>query len=114
MSRSEAEVGSVWRRWDLHLHAPGTKLANCFGQPEDSILKAYVEKLEASDVQAFGITDYFSFDGYLSVVKAYRKAYPDGEKLFIPNIEFRLLETVSSDGKNVHTHVLIDPLVATE
>jgi len=114
MSGSEAEVGSVWRRWDLHLHAPGTKLANCFGKPEDAVLKAYVEKLEASEVKVFGITDYFSFDGYLSVVKAYREAYPDGEKLFIPNIEFRLLETVSSDGKNVHTHVLIDPSVATE
>ncbi len=23
--------GSIWRRWDLHLHAPGAKLSNDFG-----------------------------------------------------------------------------------
>lgn len=67
-----------------------------------------------SDVQVFGITDYFSFDSYLAVKTAYEAEYPDGGKLFIPNIEFRLTETISKDARHVHTHVLIDPNVATQ
>ncbi|HWJ88723.1 MAG TPA: hypothetical protein VNS12_11675 [Pelagibacterium sp.] len=113
MTDSNHKIGSIWKRWDLHLHAPGTKLSDSYGGVSEETLKRYVDALEASDVQAFGITDYFSFDGYFAVLDAYGSHYPDGKKFFVPNIEFRLTETVSSDGRNVHTHVLIDPAVAT-
>jgi ABC-type lipoprotein export system ATPase subunit len=111
---SQSKRGSLWRRWDLHLHAPGTKLANSFGNPDGATLKAYVEKLEASDVYVFGIADYFSFDSYFAVRNAYQAAYPESKKLIIPNIEFRLTETISKDARHVHTHVLIDPKAAIE
>lgn len=114
MSNESNRSGSLWRRWDLHLHAPGTKLANSFGEANDANLKSYVETLENSDVQVFGITDYFSFDCYSSVARAYQDAFPEGKKLFIPNIEFRLTETISKDARHVHTHVLIDPKAATK
>lgn len=114
MTSENNRFGSLWRRWDLHLHAPGTKLANSYGEANEANLKSYVETLEASDVQVFGITDYFSFDSYFAVKNAYHMAYPDGRKLFIPNIEFRLIETISKDARHVHTHVLIDPKAATE
>ncbi len=105
--------GSVWRRWDLHVHAPGTKLSNGFGDPSDDNLEMYVRNLEESDVQVFGITDYFSADTFFEVKMAYRKVYPNGRKLFIPIIELRLAEIISNDG-HVHIHVLIDPDAATE
>ena len=105
--------GSTWSKWDLHLHAPGTKLGNSYGIPDDSIWKSYIEALEASDVQVFGITDYFSFNSYFETIQKYQEYVPNGSKLLIPNIEFRLTETVSIDGKNVNTHVLLDPKVAT-
>lgn len=114
MTHVNDRIGSIWRRWDLHLHAPGTKLASGFGEADEATLRSYVETLEASDIQVFGITDYFSFDTYFAVKKAYQAAYPDGEKIFIPNIEFRLTETISKDARHVHTHVLIDPKSATE
>ncbi len=114
MSIENSKFGSVWQRWDLHLHAPGTKLSNSFGEPNEVNLKPYVQTLEASDVQVFGITDYFSFDSYFAVKAAYQSAYPNGKKFFIPNIEFRLTETISKDARHVHTHVLIDPKLATE
>ena len=98
--------GSLWTRWDLHVHAPTTKLADGFGVSDEAGWRKYVEILEASPVQVFGITDYFSFDSYLTVVEKYRKYVPDGTKVFFPNIEFRLTETVGSDGKCVNTHVL--------
>ena len=114
MTNTHRQDGSFWQRWDLHLHAPGTKLANGFGEASDENLRTYLEVLETSDVQVFGITDYFSFDSYQKVIDAYDTLYPNGKKVFFPNVEFRLTETVSSDGRNVHTHVLIDPKLATE
>ena len=113
MTNVHKKVGSTWKRWDLHLHAPGTKLADSFGGSSADKLKRYVNFLEGSDVQAFGITDYFSFDGYLAVAEAYNQHISNGEKFFIPNIEFRLTESVSSKGRNVDAHVLLDPNVAS-
>lgn len=110
----EFTCGSNWKRWDLHLHAPGTKLSNNYGDPTDDNFEKYVKKLENSDVMAFGITDYFSFDGYLNTKEAYDKHFPNGKKVFFPNIEFRLVETVSTDGRNVHTHAILDPNKATK
>ena len=82
MNNNHNRIGSIWSRWDLHLHAPGTKLSDCFGGASDQNLKRYVDELEASDVKVFGITDYFSFDGYLATKEAYAKHYPDGKKQF--------------------------------
>ena len=113
MSANYPSIGSIWRRWDLHLHAPGTKLSNGFGEVNDTSLERYVMTLEASAVKVFGITDYFSFDSYKAVLDAYQRKFPEGKKLFIPNIEFRLTETISHDARHVHTHVLIDPALAT-
>ena len=114
MTKTHRQDGSFWQRWDLHLHAPGTKLSNSFGEANDENLRIYLEALEKSDVQVFGITDYFSFDCYLKVINAYDALHPHGEKVFFPNVEFRLIETVSPDIGNVHTHVLIDPEWAME
>lgn len=111
--KREADRGSLWRKWDLHLHAPGTMLSNGYGKPDEATWLRFVDTLEQSEVQAFGITDYFSFDGYLNTVRWYFQCHPDSTKLLIPNLELRLTETVSIDGKNVNTHVLIDPDVAT-
>lgn len=113
VKKREAQQGSTWRKWDLHIHAPGTKLANGYGAPSDEIWEKFVRELEDSNVQAFGITDYFSFDAYLETAARFREFAPNSTKLLIPNIEFRLTENVSTDGKNVNTHVLIDPDKAT-
>lgn len=114
MSSQANKRGSIWRRWDLHLHAPGTKLSDAFGGSSPENIEQYLRELEGSEVMAFGIADYFSFDSYFTVVSAYERLYRDGEKFFIPNLELRLTETVSSTGANVHAHVLIDPLIVTK
>ena len=114
MTIENKKEGSVWTRWDLHLHAPGTKLADSYGGDSKENLERFVRMLEESDVQVFGITDYFSFDGYFAVKETYSRIFPDGEKLFIPNIEFRLTETISSSGTNIHSHILIDPVLGAD
>ena len=51
--------GSEWRKWDLHLHPPGTRLSDGYGSAD---WDRYCTALEKSDVHAFGITDYFCLD----------------------------------------------------
>ena len=97
--------GSEWRRWDLHLHAPGTKLSDRYGS-ENNVLDKYIDFLEKSPVHAFGITDYFSVDSYFNLIEKYKENYPNTQKIFFPNIEFRLNESISSDHKNPHIHVI--------
>lgn len=107
MSLLNSKRGSEWRRWDLHLHTPGTKLADSYGDEED-VWDRYIDILENSSVQAFGITDYFSADGYFDLAEKYAEKYPNSDKIFFPNIEFRLVEAISATNSNPHIHVLFD------
>ncbi len=106
------QSGSLWRRWDLHLHTPGTKLNDAFGGTDDLIWKQYIEFLEDSPVQVFGITDYFSCDAYFELVRRYREQNPTSTKRFFPNVEFRLSESISNDGGHPNIHVLFDNDIA--
>jgi len=99
--------GSEWRRWDLHIHTPDTKLSNSYGTGEEA-WKQYIEFLENSTVVAFGVTDYFSADGYYTLIEKYRAKYPNSKKVFFLNIELRLAEAISSDSANPHIHVIFN------
>ena len=100
--------GSVWRRWDLHLHTPGTKLANAYKTEEGDIWEVYLDALEKSDVQVFGLTDYFSCENYFIAIEKYRERFPVGEKVFFPNVEFRLSDAIGKDGNSPDMHIVFD------
>lgn len=108
MDCKAAPIGSLWRRWDLHLHAPGTKLGNAYGNPDDATWDRFIDELEASPVQVFGITDYFSCDTYFDLGRRYPEKYPQSQKVLFPNIEFRLSESISRDGSHPDIHVIFD------
>ena len=80
------ERGSEWRRWDLHVHTPGTVLNDQF-DGWDSYLKAVETD---PHVKVMGVTDYMSVDNY-ATLKAHKAAGRIGNiELLIPNIEFRI------------------------
>jgi len=106
---TENKGGSVWRRWDLHIHAPDTKLANAYGKPDDDeVWSRYLDILEASPVQVFGITDYFSCGSYFELVKRFTARHPNGTKVFFLNVEFRLAQAISGKGGHPNIHVIFD------
>jgi hypothetical protein len=77
--------GSEWRKWDLHLHAPGTKQNNQFRAPDGAELwDEYCRKLHGAEVQAFGITDYFSADCYFATIAEYRQRNPIAQRHSFP------------------------------
>ena len=60
--------GSEWRKWDLHLHTPGTAINDKFklenNTNEDELWKDYCKRINSSGVSVVGITDYGSVDNY--------------------------------------------------
>lgn len=96
--------GSIWRRWDVHLHSPGTIREDGFGGWEE-----YVAAIEAdTEIAALGITDYLSVKNY-----AYARQLKDAGRfpnvaLLFPNIEFRVTPA-TKHGKGINLHVLVSP-----
>src|SRR5687768_10901308 len=96
------KVGSVWRRWDLHLHAPDTKLANSYhsGQASDDVWERYVDYLETAAPQVYGFTDYFSCESQFRAIEKYRARHPGTKKVFFVNVEFRLSDAIDANNKS--------------
>lgn len=102
--------GSEWRKWDLHFHAPGTKQNDQFKATGGvDLWDEYCRRLHESDVQAFGITDYFSADGYFAAHDKYKERYPDSAKVLFPNIELRTNDVVNKEQEEVNIHLLFNP-----
>lgn len=97
------ERGSEWRKWDLHIHTPQTKLNNRYSDNWD----AFIKKIESSDVSVFGITDYFSIDNYIGFLQKFKRKYPNSKKVFFPNIEFRL-DSKNSRDEHIQLHVIFN------
>lgn len=98
-------TGSVWRKWDLHIHTPYTKLANEYEATDSDCWDIFCDRIEASDVEVFGITDYFSIENYFTFIQKFNEKYPNSNKVFFPNVEFRL-EDKNKDNDYVNIHIL--------
>lgn len=101
--------GSEWRKWDLHIHAPRTKLNDQFRVVNLDVWDEYCRRLNESDVQVFGITDYFSADSYFSARDKFRERYVNSGKLLLPNIELRTNDVVNQEQEEVNIHLIFNP-----
>lgn len=128
----DSNHGSVWRKWDFHVHTPYSILNNNFGFDPfelsgttlESKFDEYVIKLFTAAVQqeiaAIGITDYFMIEGYKRIKQNYldcpekmRLCFPDEalrhavEQIYVfPNIELRLNNFVGKGAHSVNYHVI--------
>lgn len=99
--------GAQWLKCDLHIHTPDTKLnPKGFDIEEGDNWGKYCQIIEESDVVVFGITDYFSVDNYYKFTKLFREKYPSSNKVFFPNIEFRLDVSVNKAAEEINIHVI--------
>lgn len=100
--------GSIWHRWDPHIHAPGTILNNQFrGQdPWEDFLKSI--ETSSPTIRALGITDYYSVDLYERILDAKKAGRLTDVDLIFPNIELRFgIETAK--GSPINAHLLVSP-----
>ena len=128
--------GSLWNRWDFHVHTPYSLLNNGYGfdpnavttmpDPFDEYVKILFTKAVEAGIVAIGITDYFSIDGYKRIRQDYlenaekmAELFPDDtlrEKivsiLVFPNIEFRIDTFVGRGSNSVNYHVFFSDTVS--
>jgi hypothetical protein len=99
--------GSAWRRWDPHIHTPGTAMNNQFGP---DAWDEYLTRIEQSEprIEALGITDYCSIDEYEKVLRFHIAGRLPQVGLIFPNIELRLPTATKSDHP-VNVHLLVSP-----
>lgn len=98
--------GSEWRLWDLHIHTPasynytGGRFATMTPAEKRAVVTQIISNINESDVAAYAINDYWTFDGYLEL----RSANDAGEairKTVFPAIELRI-ESASKHRLNIH------------
>ena len=98
--------GSVWHRWDPHIHSPGTVHEDRFGGDWEGYLTA----LENSDppIRVLGITDYCLLDGYEAVSRQKQSGRLKNVDLIFPNVELRYDVGVPK-GSAINVHLLVRP-----
>jgi len=105
---ADAARGSEWHRWDLHIHAPGTLLADEY--PATDGWERYLLALECASpaIRAIGVTDYCVTRSYERVKAAKEQGRLKSCELLLPNIELRL-NTGTVKGNYVNIHLLVCP-----
>lgn len=101
--------GSVWHRWDPHIHAPGTQKADKFDSTED-VLDRYVASINECDppIRALGITDYLVLDSYKEILRRSIAGELPGVDLVFANIELRFAINAGK-GSPINVHLLVNP-----
>jgi len=117
---SEYQRGSEWRRWDLHVHTPGTiKNDKYTGSSIEEKWNTFYTDITtyigdgtdiARNVVALGITDYLSVENYKKVLIDNR--LPATVKLVLPNVEMRMYPLSKQSGINIH--FLFDPAIVND
>lgn len=91
--------GSIWRKWDMHVHSPASfSYVGTYDQ--------FVTQIESADCSVIGINDYCSVEGY----KQFISRSPNSKKIVFPVVEFRmtnvLLNKNSSNGQRLNFHII--------
>jgi len=117
---SEYLSGSEWRRWDLHIHTPGTLKNDLFlGRKIEEKWETFYSDIATyigdgsnptKNIVAIGITDYLSIDNYKKVITDNKLT--GHIKLILPNVEMRMYPLSRQNGINIH--FLFDPSIASE
>ena len=99
--------GSEWRRWEPHIHAPGTVLNNQFGG--GTPWETYLTSLESVTprIEAISVTDYYLTDTYEEVLRHKAAGRLPDVQLIFPNVELRL--DVAAKTGFVNVHLLVSP-----
>ena len=100
--------GSEWRRWEPHIHAPGTVMNNQFSGP--NAWDDYLTALEQATpvIKAIAVTDYYVTETYEEVLRRKAAGRLPSAKLVFPNVELRL-DVATAKGGFVNLHLFVSP-----
>lgn len=114
MSRFPFSEGSIWRKWDLHLHGPDDVLNNGFiGISQDDKWDKYIERIAQLDLEAIGFTNYFCIEGYERILTAKAGGKLPKIRSILANIELRL-DAQNKDGEPINVHLIFSETVTPQ
>ena len=96
----EIKRGSIWRKWDLHIHTPNSHL-NC---KYNCAYKEIADKIIQEEIEVVGITNYFIVEE--NEITELKKHLPS-DTLVLANFEFRTNDKNKS-GEYINSHVLFN------
>ena len=108
MPQKENNAGSIWRRWDPHIHTPGTVLNDQFGN--EKAWEDFLQRIEESSplIEVLGITDYYSLDNYEKACAFRDDGRMANVGLLFPNIELRYA-IGTPKGTPINFHLMVSP-----
>lgn len=101
-------AGSTWRRWDPHVHLPGTALNDQYDVGMSVANALDVLASREPGIEVVGVTDYCTTASFRKAVEAWNEGAGASIALLFPNVELRL-STGTTAGKGVNVHLLCAP-----
>lgn len=101
--------GSIWNKWDLHVHTPYSLVHNYKTSQREDIWEKYISDLEnlPKDFKVIGINDYNFLDGYNKVKKYKINGRLNNIELILPVLEFRIKKFSGTKTlKRINFHVI--------
>ncbi|WP_374754939.1 TrlF family AAA-like ATPase [Pseudonocardia sp. N23] len=106
---NELARGSLWRKWDLHVHTPAS-IVNSYGSDN---WDKYFNDLRnlPTELSVIGINDYLFVDGYRRVLREFNAGNLPNIEAILPVIELRLASFTGTDGniRRINWHVIFEP-----
>ncbi len=108
------QKGSIWRKWDLHVHTPASIFSN-YSDPDP--WGRFIQELEQlpPEFKVIGVNDYLFLDGYKYLLSEKNKGRLPNIDLLLPVIELRIDKFGGTTGhlSRVNYHIIfsneIDP-----
>ena len=104
---TDSQRGSIWRRWDPHVHLPGTLLNDQYGAVS---LEEALETLATREpaIEVVGVTDYWTTASFRRAKEAWQQGTGSRISALFPNVELRL-DVPTTKGAGVNLHLLCPP-----
>ena len=102
--------GSIWKKWDLHIHTPFSLVSTNYGAPSaDATWENFITDLEnlPPEFKVIGINDYIFIDGYKKVLEYKRSGRLANVELILPVIELRLKKFTGHERlRKINFHII--------
>ena len=109
--------GSMWRRWDLHVHTPAS-LQHNYGGSGSNVWERFITALEQlpEDFSVIGINDYLFLEGYRKILEFKSQGRLSNIDTFLPVLEFRLARFAGTEDKlrRINYHVIFSNEITSD